>query len=49
MNAVAKKLLGYLATSALGDLIAQLNDEALNFSWARLLARLVELRDRSAQ
>ena len=42
----AKKLLGYLGTSALGDLIEQLNDDSVRFLWAKLLARLVELRDK---
>ena len=43
MNPTAKKLLGYLATNALGDLIEKLGDDSVNFLWAKLLARLNQL------
>lgn len=43
MNATAKKLLGYLATNALGELIDKLGDDSVKFLWAKLLARLNQL------
>jgi hypothetical protein len=42
--AAAKKLLAYLGTSALGDLVADLGDDEVKRLYARLLTRLMELR-----